>query len=101
MSTKTWDKESIQELLKSNDKAVARAVLAVYRFQTEAEKSTQTTRDSNGIGFSAFDAEILSDFAEKLKRGLTLSPRQLELARKKMLKYHRQLVLIANKAVPT
>lgn len=99
MSKKTtpngWNKDNIQKMLDENDRAVCRALVAIYERQTEHEKCIGQTREHNGIGFSAFDAEFLSSLAEQVKTRGTLSPRQLELARKKIKSYWRQLVEIA------
>lgn len=99
MSKKTtpngWSKEAIQTMLATNDKAVCRALVAIYSRQTEHEKCIGQTKEHNGVGFSAFDAEFLSSLAEQVKTRGTLSPRQLELARKKVKSYWRQLLEIA------
>lgn len=90
-----WSKEVIQQLLATSDKAVCRALVAIYARQTHQEQLSGTTKEHNGVGFSAFDAEFLSSLAEQVKTRGTLSPRQLELARKKMKSYWRQLLEIA------
>jgi hypothetical protein len=43
------------------------------------------------MGFNGVDAEILTSFAVQIKRFNRLSPKQIEIARKKMGKYARQL----------
>jgi hypothetical protein len=91
-----YTKEAIRTLLETNDRAVARGVVAIYRYQTEAEQATQTTRDANGVGFNGVDAEILSSFALWINGGRPLTPKMLALARKKMMKYAGQLARIAN-----
>lgn len=90
-----WTKDAIQTMLDTNDKAVYRALVAIYSRQTEHEKCLGQTKEHNGIGFSAFDAEFLSSLAEQVKSRGSLSPRQLELARKKVKSYWRQLLEIA------
>lgn len=92
----TWDKTSIQNLLKSNDRAVYRALVAIFDRQTASEQSGDTTNVVNGIGFSRFDAPFCSDLAKRVKAGYSLSPKQLAVARNKMMRYHRQLVDVAN-----
>ncbi len=91
-----WNKTRMHELLDESDKAVVRALLTIYDFQTEDEKASHTTSKDNNVGFSAFDAEFCSDLAEKVKRGWTLSAKQMAVLRNKMKRYHRQLCLIAN-----
>lgn len=93
MSTvEVWDREAVNRLLSSNDKAVTRAVLAVYRNQTESEKATKHTTESNSVGFTSVDAEILTNFAEFYQQTGFLTPKQLAIARNKMKKYWRQLL---------
>lgn len=93
---KIWSKEEIKNLLNTSDKAVCRAVVAIYNKQTDCEKDCAETTDSNGVGFNGADANILSSFAEWiLKRGY-LTEKQMVIARKKMMKYAKQLADIAN-----
>ncbi|CCG43226.1 hypothetical protein [Magnetospirillum molischianum] len=92
MSDKVWNKEAIQELLARNDEAVKRALLAVFRRQTAEEQTTERTRESNGVGFTGPDAEILTSFAKQLQTRGFLSPKQLAITRNKIKKYWRQLL---------
>ena len=87
-----WDKGAVCRLLESSNKAVARAVLVVYRNQTEYEKVCQSTQEDNGVGFSGVDAEILSSFAEFYLQHRFLTPRQIAIARNKVKKYWRQIL---------
>ena len=89
---KTWDKETLKDLLKRDDRAVCRAILRIYSFQTEEEKYYESTKSENGVGFNRFDAEVLSSFAEQLKKGRNLTEKQMYVARPKMLKYVGQLL---------
>lgn len=91
-----YTKADIKALLTTNDRAVTRAIVAVYGFQTQSERSSKTTADLNGIGFNGADAEILSSFAEQIQKGRQLSERQMEIARRKIVKYSQQLANIAN-----
>jgi len=91
-----WRKETIQELLEKNDTAVLRAVLAIYDRQTEDEKDIRGTRHLNSVGYSGVDGEIMSSFARQIQKRNSLSPKQMVIARKKMKRYWRQLVEIAN-----
>ena len=91
-----WTKERIHQLLDQNENAVWRAVLAIYDLQTADEKNAMATTNANSVGFSAFDAEFMSDIAVKLRRGWNMSPKQLACCRNKIRRYHRQLCEIAN-----
>lgn len=90
-----WNKETVQELLASNDVAVLRALVAIYNNQTDEEQSSERTYYDNGIGFSGIDGEILSSFAKQLLKRGSLSEKQMVILRKKMKKYWKQLVAIA------
>ena len=91
-TVEVWDKEAVNRLLSDNDKAVARAVLTVYRNQTESERATKCTKENNGVGFTSVDAEILTNIAKFYQQTGFLTPRQLDIARNKMKKYWRQLL---------
>lgn len=86
-----WTKEAIQELLLKNDRAVERGVLAVYRNQMEDEKASKATKINNGIGFTGADARTMSYYAQLIERGMRLRPEKLADARRRMMKYWKQL----------
>lgn len=96
---KTWTKQEIKLNIAMNDAWVIRGMLAIYARQTASEQNAGETQEDNGIGFSGVDAFILSSFCEQYKARKFLSPKQMEMARKKMLKYSRQLAEIANSSV--
>jgi hypothetical protein len=95
--TKVWTPDVIQKNIATDAEWTTRALVALYHKQTEAEKSTSTTDASNKVGFSSFDARLLSSFAEQTLRGRPLSQKQLEIVRKRLIKYMKQLTKIANK----
>jgi len=86
-------KEEIVALLERNPKAVARALVVIYEFQTEDEKATASTSHANGMGFSGGDAEFGTSLAEKVLKGWSLSEKQLNAGRRMVKKYWRQLVV--------
>lgn len=90
-----YTKEQIQILLMSNDKAVYRAIVAIYRRQTPNEQSIGVTVEHNGEGFTAIDSMLFSSFAQQILAGRTLSYKQLQLARAGMKKYWAQLIKVA------
>ena len=89
---KEWTKEAIKNLLKSNSKAVIKAITILYSYQTEEEKEIEATTLVNHKGFNKVDAEILTSFAEQIKAGRTLSQKQLALAFKLVPKYAGQIL---------
>ena len=96
------DKKYIVELLKTNDKAVIRALIVINQRQTEEEKNCEGTINLNGQGFTPADAFMgtrTAEFAEK--RGY-LTEKQLNYWRKpnvkgtpRICKYAGQLLEIA------
>ena len=92
---KTWNKQSIQELIVRNDEAAVRALLVVYGNQTEAEKADGVTVEDNGAGFSGVDAEILTSFVRFYQRTGFLTEKQMTLLKARITKYWRQLLAAA------
>jgi hypothetical protein len=86
--------------LATNDKWALRALIVIYERQTDAEKSASVTTESNGVGFSGADAEILTSFAKRVKNfnpGVSLyasplSPRQMEVLKNRIKKYAAQII---------
>lgn len=101
-----YQKAQIVEMLKTNDRAIVRGVLAIYDKQTADEQVAQETNHHNGIGFNGVDARIMSSFAERIKGwqpggkfNWPLSPKQMGIAKKKIMKYAGQLTKIANNEI--
>jgi hypothetical protein len=99
MAGTVWNKQSISDLLMRNDLACERAILKLYRRQTNVEKSVGHTMEHNSVGFSGVDSKIFSSFAEQILRGRSLTQNQLGVCRKigkggcaKLSKYWRQLL---------
>jgi len=100
---KTWNKEEIKENLLTDDVWVVRGVVAIFNRQTAEEKEIENTVDHNGIGFNGVDGHIMSSFAKQIQtwnhrktHPNPLSPKQMMIARKKIIKYSGQLTKIAN-----
>lgn len=93
---KTWTVDEIRDLLNTRDDAVIRGMIRIYHYQTAQEQYVGETRECNGVGFNGFDSEFLSSLCEQVKKGRSLSPKQIFAARRKMLKYSRQLMKVAN-----
>lgn len=112
-----WTKDSIKAKMSQTnpegDMWVVRGMLAILQWQTAEEKANGMTVEDNGVGFNGVDAEILTSFCEQASRVLEsrpndpmrytrcLSPKQMEIARKKMLKYSGQLARIATNKPPS
>lgn len=93
---KIWSKESIRDLIETNDKMVIKSILKLYEYQTASEQTSGVAKETNGKGFNYADTPFLSGVAQVLLNGNGLSQRQLELARTSLLKYSGQLAKIAN-----
>jgi Tfp pilus assembly PilM family ATPase len=90
-------KNALKHTLATNAQWALRALVRIYANQTAAERSAQTTKEFNGIGFNGTDAQLLSSFAEQYNRRGSLSEKQMAYVFKKMPKYWGQLVTIAGK----
>lgn len=105
-------REVIREKLLTNDEWLVRGLLAIYDCQTSDEQTEEQTKHHNSVGFNGLDAKFLSSLAMQVKQWLKdkeeskknpaikvfptpLSARQMELLRKKMLKYSGQLFVLA------
>ena len=112
-TTKVEKVNFMKQMVATSDRWMLKALLTIYKYQTAQEQASQTTQMDNGVGFTGVDGTILSSFAEQLiRRGVPalleskeevnalrfLSPKQVPLLRKKMPKYAKQLVQIADSA---
>lgn len=98
-----WTRPQMLWVLERSDAAVERGLLALYARQTADEQQTGVTREHNGMGFGAFDAEFLTSCAQQIltnrwgrPEGQRLTQRQFAIVRKKVRRYVGQLVLVAN-----
>ena len=89
-------KESIQTLLATNDRAIARALVVLFERQTEDEQEAHETRHTNHRGFNHADAKEGTRMARVVLNGRPLSTQSMERARKMLMKYAGQLARIAN-----
>ena len=96
METKTWTRTEIEALINSNDRAVERAMVAIWERQTADEQETQDTRHHNGRGFAAWSARSGTYFAEWVRSGRRLTGKHLAKARKIALHHAGQLTDFAN-----
>lgn len=99
MNEKTYTKDELVNGLKwqiaNNSQKAIDALMRIYSFQTENEKSDGYTEEFNGVGFSGVDSEFLSSLAENYKKYHRLSEGQISWVKKCMPKYARQLVSIS------
>ena len=66
-------------------------LLHMHRQQTDSEKQTHSTSETNSIGFNKSDAPFLTRMAELVNEGREMSPLELDVTMAMMSKYARQL----------
>ena len=84
--------KALKEQLATRDNQAIKGLLTIYSYQTSEEQCEGHTKEFNGVGFSGFDSDILSSFAEQYKTKGWLSPKQIICVKKNMPKYARQLI---------
>jgi hypothetical protein len=87
-----WTKESIIQLLDRSDKAVERAIVAIYNRQTEDEQNSSSTTHRNGRGFNGFHARSGTYYAKWILSGRHLTGTYLIKARAMSKHYVAQLL---------
>lgn len=93
---KQWE-AYLKDLLKTNDKALLRAIVLIYDNQTPEEKDKGESIEDNCVGFSKIDAKEMGDIARKIKANKTLTKGELAKSRNKMQKYWKQLMIFSKK----
>ena len=91
MPNKHWIPSTIKALLVTSNKAVERAIVALYRRQTSSEQVRRTTTKSNSVGFSAAHASKGTYYARWILSGRCLTGYHLANARKIAMHYTSQL----------
>lgn len=94
----TYTKKQLVEKMKAQlqkDDQAQKALLRLYEYQTQAEKASSDSHVDNGVGFSKFDSEILSSYADQLIKRKFLSSKQMSILKLKITKYATQLVDLA------
>jgi hypothetical protein len=86
--------EQVKENLRRERKWTERAIVRLYKEQTDHEKQAATTAIKNDVGFNYYDAPLLTSFAQHLIHGNSLSQKQLAIAQRKLPKYARQLLML-------
>lgn len=90
-SSKKSLQEAIKKQITSNDTQAIKAMLKVYEYQTADEQEIGIVSEYNGVGFVGADAEILTSFCNQYLTKGYLSPKQMEIVRKKVGKYAGQI----------
>ena len=90
-STYTPRPTTVRGYLEANDENVERALLALYSLQTDTEKATEQTSETNHVGFNLADGKSLPKYAKKLIAGEKLTPAEIRHVRQRLMKYSGQL----------
>lgn len=69
--------DSIRELLRNNDRAVGRALVALTNRQTSDEQRDENTKHRNDVGFMPCDARMGTSMARFFQRNGYLSDKQI------------------------
>jgi hypothetical protein len=100
------NRENIINLLNTNDKAIARALIVLTERQTFDEMQAKDTKYQNGIGFTPADARMGVSMGLQARNGFTLSAKQLAYWRKpnakgipRIGKYANQLIDAAKQKI--
>lgn len=93
---RVWTEKEIYDLIQNNDKVLYRALKRIYAKQTSDEQIAGTTMHHNGVGFNGADSKFMSGVCKYLINTGRLTNSQKYVARKRLVKYNRQLTRIAN-----
>jgi hypothetical protein len=95
-----WSPARIREKILSSDVMLERSIVKIFEHQTREEQNANVTVEHNKVGFTAFDAEILSSYAHRIqsntrqRQGERLTVPMRIIARRRMVKYAKQLAKI-------
>jgi hypothetical protein len=90
--TKQETLNKLQSKLSTDTRWAQRALLAIYKNQTDDEQVGADVTHHNQMGFRCMDAFILTSFVDQLNKRRSLSPKQMAVVFKLMPKYARQLM---------
>lgn len=87
-----YTKDDIISLLETNDRAVMRAVYAIYKRQTDMEKYNEQTFVANGIGFTGAHGHIGTSMGKQFEARGFLTKKQIGWWRKRIGKHGRMRI---------
>jgi hypothetical protein len=99
MMNKADTLKALQTKLATDMRWAQRALIAIFRNQTEDEKVAADVKHHNCMGFRCMDSIILTSFANQLQQRGSLSPKQMSIVHKLMPKYARQLMKFYGEAI--
>lgn len=83
-----------KRMIAESPRFAIRALVVLYKYQTEDEREAMASIHRNGFGFSKYDAEFLTSLAQQVEAGRTLSAKQMACMQRTLPKYAAQLVRI-------
>jgi predicted ABC-type sugar transport system permease subunit len=87
-----WTRESVLNLVLTNDVQMLKMLLLLFERQTAFEKEYSTTTNLNNVGFNAVDGIVLGIAAKfVIKNGFNISENYKNFIRKRIKKYSRQM----------
>ena len=89
-------KEEVKKLIATNDNAVMKAALVIYRQQTSEEQSLGYSNENNYKGFNRYDAPELSAFAAGIELNKGAYKKDINKYRYRLMKYAQQIADITN-----
>jgi hypothetical protein len=95
MTTITEDK--VREMIENASKAELEIIWIpqIMRNQTTYEIQVNGTTEFNCIGLNAFDGKVITKYYKIVKSGRHLTDEQVEITKRKLVKYARQYVVLA------
>jgi len=88
-------------MLSTDSEWATKAMVRLYRNQTQFEKMVGETYARNGIGFNAYDGKLLMAVYVHYKKCNYLLADHVELLHRRLPKYAEQLVSVSNKDILT
>jgi len=81
----------IRDKLSTNDNWAKKALLTIMSRQTVEEQNAERTVYNNKVGFTGHDSPLMTSFAKQLAAKGWLSKRQMEVLKKTIKKYWKQI----------
>jgi len=81
----------LREKIRTKDEWALGALMRLYSLQEQDEQAHHVTKHQNHVGFNSVDAEFLTSLAQQYEHRGWLTEKQMNLARRKLAKYARQL----------
>lgn len=97
---KTYTIDDIIHMVRTDDKAVLRAVVAIWKRQTNDERVEKGTKWTNHFGFSKRHVTKGTMLAEKIFANKPLTAEEMADAKAIAYSYRKQLWMIASGSVP-